>query len=184
MILSFNILEQLKRKSGLSLTTPNDIEALALDIQTVTGERLGINTLKRLTGFIGDEREPRLTTLQIIAQYLGYATWEQAMDMDGCENSDFDTTPEELRSCDLTTGTMVEVRYLPDRRVLFQYQGDNWFVVLESENSKLHAGDKAAITILIQDYPLVATDVIREGNNLGSFTAGKSQGIIFTLEEQ
>ena len=183
MTLSFNIIEQLKRKSGLSLTTPNDIEALALDIQTVTGERLGVNTLKRLTGFIDDEREPRMTTLQIIASYLGYANWKQLAEMEGIANSDFDETPEVLRSCDITPGTMIKTEYLPDRRVLFQYKGNDQFVVLESENSKLLAGDRATITCMIQDYPLVATEVIRDGKSLGAFTAGKSQGITFSLLE-
>ena len=181
MILSFSILEQLKRKSGHNLSTPADIEALALDIQSCTGERLGINTLKRLTGIISDERNPRLTTLQIIARYLGYSSWEQAMEMEDSDNSAFDITPEELRSCNLTPGTKVKVEYLPNRRLVLDYKGDNWFEVLKSENSKLHSGDRAAITIMIQDYPLVATDVVRDGNSLGSFTAGKSQGIVFTL---
>ena len=183
MILSFNIIEQLKHKSGLNLTTPNDIEVLALDILAITGERLGVNTLKRLTGIIDDERTPRLTTLQIIARYLGYASWEQLAEMGGIANSDFDETPEILRSCDITPGTMIKTEYLPDRRILFQYKGNDQFMVLESENSKLHAGDRATITCMIQDYPLVATDVIRDGKSLGAFTAGKSQGITFSLLE-
>lgn len=114
MILSFGIQEQLKRKSGLDFSTPADIDRLALDIESKTGERLGTNTLKRLLGVIEDERDPRQSTLQVIALYLGYDNWQTMLEMDGCENSDFDESPEELRSCDLTPGTMVEFEYLPN----------------------------------------------------------------------
>ena len=48
MILSFSIQKQLRRKSGLKLETPAEVEQLALDIESKTGEHLGVNTLKRM----------------------------------------------------------------------------------------------------------------------------------------
>lgn len=61
------------------------------------------------------------------------------------------------------------------------YQGNGRFLVQMSENSKLLAGDELAVTHIVQGYPLLVTEVIRDGKSLGSFTAGKAQGIRFKI---
>ncbi len=180
MILSFSIQKQLRRKSGLKLETPAEVEQLALDIESKTGEHLGVNTLKRMLGLAEDDREPRQTTLQVIATYLGYESWRTMLQLDDESNSDFDQKPDLLRSSDIETDAWVEVHYMPDRRLVMQYMGDNRFFVMQSENSKLKEGDIVTITVFIQGYPLVAADVSRQGKSLGSFTAGKAQGITFS----
>ena len=77
MIFSPFIQKQLKQKSGVDFQDPSDAAQLALDIETVTGEHVGVNTMKRLLGMIDDEREPRVSTLNIVARYLGFADWEE-----------------------------------------------------------------------------------------------------------
>ena len=77
MKLPFNVIELLKRKSGSDLRLPSDCQLLSLDIEGRTGVHVGATTLKRLLGFVPDERVPHQTTLDIIAQYLGYAHWEE-----------------------------------------------------------------------------------------------------------
>ena len=62
----------LKQKSNRDFRISGDCEYLALDIESVTGEHIGMNTLKRLLGFINDEREARISTLDVIARYLGF----------------------------------------------------------------------------------------------------------------
>ena len=61
------------------------------------------------------------------------------------------------------------------------YLGANRFRVQESINSKLRAGDELTATHIVQGYPLLVSDVLREGQSLGSFTAGKAQGIRFKI---
>ena len=53
------VINLLKQKSNKDFRLSGDCEYLALDIESVTGEHIGVNTLKRLSGFINDEREPR-----------------------------------------------------------------------------------------------------------------------------
>ena len=149
MKLSPYITELLREKSGNEIRLSRDCELLALDVESVTGEHIGVNTMKRLLGFIADEREPRTSTLDIIARY--------------------------------EIGQRVLVSYPPNRTLTIENQGDNHFIVLESENSKLQKGDQLTLTHLVRGYPLLVADVMREGRSLGAFTAGKAQGIDFEL---
>lgn len=181
MKLSPYITELLREKSGNEIRLSRDCELLALDVESVTGEHIGVNTMKRLLGFIADEREPRTSTLDIIARYLGYDDWETLRLMDAnSSNSSFDDRDEYL-ACYLEIGQRVLVSYPPNRTLTIENQGDNHFMVLESENSKLQKGDQLTLTHLVRGYPLLVADVTREGQSLGAFTAGKAQGIDFEL---
>ena len=181
MKLSPYITELLSEKSGHEIRRSRDCELLSLDIESATGEHIGVNTMKRLLGFIADEREPRISTLDVIARYLGYDDWEALRLMDAnSSNSSFDDRDEYL-ACYLEIGQRVLISYPPNRTLTIENQGDNHFIVLESENSKLLKGDQLTLTHLVRGYPLLVADVMREGSSLGAFTAGKSQGIDFEL---
>ena len=182
MKLSPNIKNLLSKHCGREIATPNDCHVLALDIESRTGEHVGVNTLKRLLGFIDDEREPRVTTLNIIARYLGHDDWESLKLLDDeAGNSDFNEAQTELHASQLKTGAMIEITYLPNRRVVIKYLGGNSFVVMESENGKLRAGDSLYLEHIVRGYPLLVSEVVRNGTSLGTFTAGKQQGINFKL---
>lgn len=181
MKLSPYITELLREKSGNEIRLSRDCELLALDVESVTGEHIGVNTMKRLLGFIADEREPRTSTLDIIARYLGYDEWEALRLIDAnSSNSSFGDRDEYL-ACYLEIGQRVLISYPPNRTLTIENHGENHFIVLESENSKLQKGDQLTLTHLVRGYPLLVADVMREGRSLGAFTAGKAQGIDFEL---
>ena len=77
MILSNKTIGQIKKKSGLSFDRATDFTVLASLICNETKCTIGITTLKRLFGYIDDPRETNKGTLNILAQYLGYKTWEE-----------------------------------------------------------------------------------------------------------
>lgn len=66
-------------KAGFDVTTAAGATMLANDIESKTGERLAANTIKRLVGVIPYNNKPRITTLNIIARYLGWPSWESLM---------------------------------------------------------------------------------------------------------
>ena len=183
MKLSIKVINLLKKESGTELRLPSDIEILALDLEKKTGEHIGVNTLKRLLGFINDERMPRTSTLDIIAQYLGYSNWEVLEQLDSGSNSDFGDIEGSMTSDSLSVGQTILVVYQPNRQVKMKYLGNNRFEVTMSVNSKLRAGDTLEITNLVTGYPLIASHVVRNGIDLGTFTAGKEKGIQFKLIE-
>lgn len=185
MILPAAITSLLAAQCGHSLTVPAHCEVLALDIESRTGQHIGLNTVKRLLGFIGDHRTPRASTLNIIANYLGYDVWESlCLHVGEISNSAFGSDNDndnELHAADLTEGDEIEITYLPDRRLVIVFKGGNTFDVVSSENSKLRVGDTLRLTHLVRGYPLLVSDVTRSGESLGAFTAGKQKGIDFKL---
>ena len=48
-------------------------------------------------------------------------------------------------------------------------------------NSKLKEGDEIVLTHFVKGYPLLVSEVIRNGKSLGRFVAGKERGIDFKL---
>ena len=181
MKLSPYITELLREKSGNEIRLSGHCERLALDVEAATGEHIGVNTMKRLLGFIADERVPRTTTLDIIARYLGYDNWDALRLIDeNCSNSAFDDRDEYL-ACYMEIGQQVAISYPPNRKLTIENLGDNHFRVTDSENSKLLKGDLLTLTHIVRNYPLLVAEAIRNGENLGAFTAGKAQGIDFEL---
>jgi hypothetical protein len=175
------VTDLLKQKSNRDFRLPSDCDYLALDIESVTREHIGVNTLKRLLGFIDDEREPRTTTLDVIARYLGFENWDVLKTFDDRSNSSFESSSEEIRVNDLPVGQCIQINYLPDRQIEIEYVGSNRFRVRNSLNSKLRTDDELTITHIVRGYPLLVSEVIRDGKSLGAFTAGKAQGIRFKL---
>lgn len=177
MKLSFGIREMIKEKSGCELRLSSDCEKIALDITIKTSEHLGVNTLKRLLGFINDERTPRASTLDILARYLDFPDWETLSRVDDRSNSSFDTIDGELRVSDLNTGTIVEIEYFPDRVVTMNYIGNRIFKVTDSINSKIKKDDFVEIHHIVQGFPLLVVNVVRNDVSCGSFSAGKVSGV-------
>ncbi len=177
MTLSPYIRELLSKRCAHPIHNPSDCEFLSLDIQSKTGIRIGATTLKRLLGFVSDERQPHASTLDLIANYLGYTDWQQLDLEDKKGNSGFDTLDEEIRSADLQVGNQVDIQYSPERIVVFKYLGDSRFQVVNSLNSKLRMGDYVCIQNFILHHPLFISSVIRDGIDLGQFTAGRISGL-------
>ena len=64
MILDPYIQKLIRERLGCALSRPSEFEALALDVETATGEHIGVNTLKRLFGLLS-EVTPTETTLNV-----------------------------------------------------------------------------------------------------------------------
>ena len=70
------ILKRIREKAGINMTKSVDFDILAQAIKDKTNESLGVNTLKRLFGYKTDKVVPRLSTMDVIAQYLDCADYE------------------------------------------------------------------------------------------------------------
>lgn len=177
MIFSPYIKQLLEKRLGRAIHRPADCEMLALDIESVTGQHIGVNTMKRLLGFKSDDREPRLTTLDIIARYLDFDNWDTLKALDSRSNSDFGISPDGLQASDIPVGQTVSFSYLPDRHVTLRRLHDDVFEVTASKNGKLEVGDKVRASNFMLHYPLPITSVVRNGEDLGSLLLGKVSGL-------
>ena len=77
MILNNAIIEDIKEKSGLLFDKAGDFSILSSLIFKETGRNIGVTTLKRLFHYIQDDRKASEYTLNTIALYVGYKSWEE-----------------------------------------------------------------------------------------------------------
>ncbi len=180
MNLPLIVVSKLEERAGISLGNPSDrdIQILSADIEKVTKSRLGMNTLKRLLGRIADDNHlSRPGTLNVIAQYLGSPNWPTLLIALSNGSSSFSSYEGELRTSSLVDGQLIEITYLPNRRLQFLCLGNERFELVENENSKLQIGDICEISSFILRYPLIIRKVERGGEDLGSYSAARAGGI-------
>ncbi len=171
----------LEKQFGKEIRYPSDCEHLAYDIEKCTGQHVGVNTLKRLLGYIEGVKEPRLYTLDTIARYLQFKNWDELVaGLNQSGNSDFSSI-EEIELNNLIAGNKVQFTYAPDREVVLEFVEKNRFIVIASQNSKLQPGDMLEVNHFVLHYPLLVNNVLRNGASLGKFTAGTVSGITSLL---
>jgi hypothetical protein len=176
-MLSPIIKEHIEKKLGKCIRYHSDLEYLCVEIEKETKQKISLNTLKRLFGFIVGVSEPRLYTLDTIAIYLGFTNWDvYLLSLDQSGNSGFNSL-QEIKIESLPVSSIVEFGYEPDRIVQIRYEGNNKFRVISSKNSKLLVNDLLEITNFVLNYPLIILNVIRTGKDMGRFTAGKVGGL-------
>lgn len=178
MALSKEFKKKVEERFGRELKYSQDCEALAQSILEVTKERLGVTTIKRLFGFAGETVAPRASTMDIIAQYLGY---DDMADMTSClgESPDISmfTPVDEIDVISLDHGTQLQITYNPGRLIIMTYLGECRFIVNESQGGKLRKGDILRITQLAKGFEMLVTDVIRDDMSLGAYHAAKDGGL-------
>ncbi len=171
------IIKEIEEKFGTPIKYPKDCESLSNSIQLNCNKVISVTTLKRLMGFVKQVEQPHRYTLDIIANYIGYKDWDDVIRFVGSkDNSSF----FQLEGIDVSTlrkGNKIEFTYEPKRFVVLSYLGDTKFKVKESKNSKLQKDDLISFTYITLNHPLISSEVIRNGNSLGKFTAGKVNGI-------
>jgi len=60
-----------QKKSNILVNTISDVKFLKEDIESITGIKIGFNTLRRLFGFL-DKTKPSVTTLNTLSRYIGF----------------------------------------------------------------------------------------------------------------
>ena len=173
-------IEELKtmiaEKYGKSLCTTTDFEEFSIYLHKDTGKNISSSTLKRLYGYVNDDHKPRVTTLDVLAQYIGYKDFT-----DFCQwlktstkfNSSFFMT-QQLISSELDEGDEVSIGWSPNRILQLRYIGESTYEILTAENSKLKAGDKFVAGCFIKEQPLYLPYIEREGHRTPAFVAGRS----------
>lgn len=177
-MLDKNLIKLLEEKSGIKLDSSSACEHLVFDIESETGEKLGFTTLKRLLGFTSEKAEPRLSTLDILARYLGFNSHKELNDtINNKGDSDFDSNAKSVLSSRLPTDTEINLSYYPNRRLKLKHIRDDEFIVLESIHGSLQKGDRIFVDMFTTGLPMMARNVIREGKSIGRYVAGEKFGI-------
>ena len=176
MTLSPYIQKLIRERIGCDLSRPSQFDALALDIEQRTGERIGVNTLKRLFGLLS-EVKPTESTLQVVARYLGYGSWRLLCRCAEDNNSAINAESSAVFPVDLPVGTVVTVSYPPRRRVVMRVSDDGRCRVESVSGGKLLVSDLLEVPMVLVGQPFIAKRLIRDGHDIGSYTGGIEGGV-------
>lgn len=156
--------ERIEYQFGKKIRYPKDCFALANDIAKKCNENISPATLMRLFGLTKNNSQPRLFTLDVIAQYCGYCTWD-----DFLEASDSgDLNLAELRSLkqeeisELSTKNKSDS---PEKKIILSFSQDNTLEICCSEISQIRTR-KLVEPLIVKDVYLVILDSL-EKNAIG-----------------
>lgn len=171
------LVNMLTKKAGYDVATPHGADRLQKDIASETGELLSVNTIRRLTGSLPYSGSQRVSTLDIVAQYLGFQDTKGLLTYLDDHTSDFGQAPSLINLADLLPGTMVELEWSPNRRIILNHIEGHQYLVEEAFNSKLQAGDIMEVGMVAEGMPFMTRNVIRGGVPMGPFTAAPESGL-------
>ena len=171
------LIKMLAEKTGRDVTTVTGADYLRNDIESSTGENLSLNTVKRLTGVLPYDSSPRESTLEIIARYLGYTTWQLLVNDLNNKVSDFNVGHGFIELERFPFGKEISIEWQPRRRIMIRHLGNGKYSVVKAENSKLLSGDILSLSQIRVGFPFIVKEVTRNGVSLGNYTAALSEGI-------
>ena len=159
-------------------------------LQTQIFNRLHIHisatTLKRVWGYVATDSEPRDRTLDTLAQFVGYNSFEHF-----CQYRQDDTeasTPVLSRHInvknDLEKGDTITLFWNPGRVCKVRFLGDDRFIVEESENTRLTKGATFLCSLFIEGEPLFINHLELNGQPPVAYACGKKGGIRYQLRRE
>ena len=162
------------------IRTPKDFDQLRERIFLRLHQMLSATTLKRVWGYLDNEGEPSVRTLDTLAQFIGYKNY-QAFCMhspaDGMEPSNLAMNRHLDVNADRAVGECLTLYWLPDRVCHIRYEGDMRFVVTASENTRLKANDTFCCSLIIEGEPLYLSQLQQGDQEQTNYVCGKRGGI-------
>ena len=174
----------LEQRVGQQLQSPADFQLLIQQIWEKNHAVLSLSTIKRLWGYVESNGAPRLSTLNTLAQFLGFTDWNAYLvaleQRGGTESAMF--TGEGIQTADLQAGDKVAVAWQPNRQCTFRYIGDNQFIVEESKNAKLQQGTTFSAARFMIGQPMYLDNILLADGAHTSYVAGKHNGLTSVIK--
>lgn len=179
--------EVIEATVGHRLQTPKDFDLLRQQLYDRLHILISPTTLKRLWGYVKSESEPSQKTLDALSSFLGYHDYA-----DFCLHQSADdlvaSNPVLSRHVDvsrqLSDGDELLLTWAPDRQCRLRYLDDRRFLVVSSENTRLHEGDTFSCSLIIEGEPLYISELQQGGNRLVNYVCGKRGGVRFEIHGQ
>ena len=171
------IQEKVEERFGKPIRYAKDCEVLAVSIHAFTGEKISCSTVKRLFGLIESDNEPRLYTLDILAQYLGYINYDNLLQEFNPNKHELTQSIETIASKDLKIGDTIRLKYAPNRFLAANYLEDGVFKIIESNDPKILQDELLSFNHAGRYLPLFASWRSSKNGNAKNIVLGKISGI-------
>ena len=173
------LLSEVEKKYGRRIATSTDFESLSIVMEHEIGEFLSCSTLKRIWGYMSLKPTPRRSTLDILSRYAGhrdFSSFREFLKSSDAFQSQF-VYVRTVDPSDLADGAEMLIGWNPNRLVRIRHLGGRNFEVMESENSKLLAGDRFELGTIVTGYPLYIPRILRNGEYTQAYVAGCTSGL-------
>lgn len=175
--------EAVERKYGGEPKVHGDFETLTENINNSIREFISVTTLERVWNYSSRGYETiSLHTLNLLCRYAGFESWKSFcnwLNHSGIiDSSMFDV--DSIRSEDLSEGDLVELGWMPNRKCVVKYLGNNFFRAVECENSTMQKGDTFQCLEFIIGLPAVMDNFHKKGDENEKpkrYVAGLAHGL-------
>ncbi|MDE5773804.1 MAG: hypothetical protein K2H86_05045 [Muribaculaceae bacterium] len=179
-----NICRKVEETSGLTPSTPKQFEILADLIYSHTGQPISPTTLKRIWGYIDEPLSTRRTTLDILARYCGWKNYDDFRQGNIPEaESGKVGTKSIIVEKEMKRGERLRIMWPPARVCIVEYLGQKCWKILESEGTRLKAGDTFCCSLIAEGEPLYLDNLVHDSMPTGIYVCGRKSGISFIREE-
>ena len=173
------LLTEVEKKFGRALECTNDFRVLAALLEYECKELVSVSTLKRLWGYVSQQTTPRESTLDVLSRFVGYKDFS---DFRMSQFGKLDDTSGYLDASFISARDVPEsgrliVCWEPNRMLRLRRVGEQDWEICDSYNSKLQAGDRFEAACFFKGLPLLLPAVIRSGQTLPAYIAGKKNGL-------
>lgn len=164
------------------IKTPKDFEYLRERIYARQHILISRTTLMRIWGYLDESVTSRASTLNILAQFLGYRDWEEYQ-QNALLPKEQQSSPVLSRRLSVTSslspGDYLRLTWQPDRVCDVEYLEGLTFQVIASENTRLRAGDTFECSLIIEGEPLYLDNLRQEDRQPIAYVCGKKSGVMF-----
>lgn len=176
-MLSKIIKEKIEIEFGQHVKYPRDCDALSAAISSKTNQRISGSTLRRLFGFITGTSEPRSYTLDVIAEYIGFTSFEALINSFKENTAEPTQIIELIDSNNLKTGERIKVLFDANHHLCAEYIGDSKFKVDDSSYDAIRLNDIVSVTKIRLHQPIFVDDHLRNDVALGPNILAKLSGV-------
>lgn len=159
------------------IKTPYDFHYLAEAIAERCQEMLSETTLKRVWGYIEGYDTIRQHTLQVLARFAGYTSYEDFYSQFLITSESAIVGGQTVQCKELAIGTKLKFTWLPDRECLVEYLGEQRFRIISAVHTQLRVDDLFTTPMFIIGEPLYLNKLERKGKELPTYVVGKSTGL-------
>lgn len=160
--------------------TSSDYIYLAGAIQGRTNKHLGVTTLKRIWGYVEGYKSVRKSTLDILAQFVGYQDFETFTN-DYCDSPSARSSHRVVShihsSADIPVGAQVIIEWNPNRQLTLNHDGNGHYTVVRAANSKVVAGDTFVLMTFIVGQPMVLSNYVHANEAPCAYIIGNKGGL-------
>lgn len=173
--------QQIEQMVGKPLRVAGDFVRLSERLEQRTRQRVSASTLRRFWGYDSEGVQPRRYTLDVLARFVGYRSFEDFCGKNGSgEVQSGLVLADKVTAAELCVGERLRLTWLPDRVCVVEHQGDGRFTVVEARNTRLSVGDTFEASVFIAHEPLYLDCLRHDGSAPSVYVVGKKDGI--TLE--